>query len=86
MPSVLIEVRQAFDREREVRIIDAVHGALIEAFKIPVNDKNVRLLVQKPIDLRARRIACSPSFTRTSALMRSLVAPWMRNASFINAL
>jgi phenylpyruvate tautomerase PptA (4-oxalocrotonate tautomerase family) len=55
MPSVLIEVRQAFDREREVRIINAVHGALIEAFKIPTNDQNVRLLVHEP-----HRFACPP--------------------------
>lgn len=35
MPSSLIEVRRPYGREDEVALIDAVHGALVAAFKIP---------------------------------------------------
>ena len=55
MPSVLIEVRQHYSSEREAALIDAVHSALREAFKILPEDKNVRLLVHEP-----HRFACPP--------------------------
>ena len=59
MPSVLIEVRQQFPREKELQIIDAVHAALQSAFRIPAVDKNVRLLVHEP-----HRFACPPDRCR----------------------
>ncbi len=59
MPSVLIEVRTSHERDVEIRIINAVHGALREAFRIPENDRNVRLLVHEP-----HRFACPPDRTR----------------------
>jgi hypothetical protein len=52
---VLIEVHSAFPAEREVQITDAVHEALKSAFRIPANDKNVRLVVHEP-----HRLACPP--------------------------
>ena len=55
MPSVLIEVRRQYTQEEETAIIDAVHGALREAFKIMLGDKNVRLIVHEP-----HRFACPP--------------------------
>ncbi|GAB7078782.1 tautomerase family protein [Megalodesulfovibrio paquesii] len=55
MPSVLIEVRQAYPRETEEGIMEAVHTALRESFKIKPNDRNVRLLVHEP-----HRFACPP--------------------------
>ncbi|MFL0180531.1 tautomerase family protein [Mycobacterium sp. SMC-15] len=48
MPTVLIEVRRRYEPAEEVAIIDAVHGALVTAFQIPVKDKNVRLVVHEP--------------------------------------
>ncbi|MGX9672644.1 tautomerase family protein [Mycobacterium sp. HM-7] len=48
MPSSLIEVRRQYGRSDEVAIIDAVHGALVAAFQIPVGDKHVRLVVHEP--------------------------------------
>jgi phenylpyruvate tautomerase PptA (4-oxalocrotonate tautomerase family) len=48
MPSSLIEVRRRYSRPDEAAIIDAVHGALVAAFQIPVGDKHVRLLVHEP--------------------------------------
>lgn len=48
MPHVLIETRRERPEAEEVAIIDAVHGALLRAFRIPANDRHVRLLVHQP--------------------------------------
>ena len=48
MPSVLIEVRRQYTLEQEVALMEAVHRALREAFKIGPGDKNVRLIVHEP--------------------------------------
>lgn len=55
MPSVLIEVRQQYTPEIESEIMEAVHAALREAFKILPGDRNVRLLVHEP-----HRFQCPP--------------------------
>lgn len=55
MPSVLIEVRQKYPLEREIALMEAVHAALREAFKILPGDRNVRLVVHEP-----HRFACPP--------------------------
>ena len=56
MPSVLIEVRKRYTQEQETGLIEAVHGALVEAFKIKSGDRNVRLAVHEP-----HRFACPPA-------------------------
>lgn len=48
MPTVLIEVCRHYSQAEEVAVIDAVHGALVEAFQIPAQDKNVRLVAHEP--------------------------------------
>ena len=48
MPSSLIEVRRQYSRSDEVALIDAVHDALVAAFRIPVGDKHVRLVAHEP--------------------------------------
>ena len=58
MPGVVIEVRRTYSTDEEVAIIDAVHGALVAAFRIPPGDKHVRLLVHEP-----HRFACPPHLT-----------------------
>jgi phenylpyruvate tautomerase PptA (4-oxalocrotonate tautomerase family) len=55
MPATLIEVRRSYGPEQEVAIIDAVHAALVSSFKIPPEDKTVRLVAHEP-----HRMACSP--------------------------
>ena len=55
MPSVLIEVRKQYTQEQEVALMEAVHAALREAFKILPSDRNVRLVVHEP-----HRFACPP--------------------------
>jgi phenylpyruvate tautomerase PptA (4-oxalocrotonate tautomerase family) len=55
VPSVLIEIRRAIPAEEECRLMEAVHSALREAFKILPGDRNVRLIVHDP-----HRFACPP--------------------------
>ena len=55
MPSVLIEVRQQRSAQEETAIMEAVHLALREAFKIKADDKHVRLVVHEP-----HRFVCPP--------------------------
>lgn len=55
MPSVLIEVRKHYEPVIEIKLMDAVHAALQEAFKILPTDKNVRLIAHEP-----HRFACPP--------------------------
>jgi phenylpyruvate tautomerase PptA (4-oxalocrotonate tautomerase family) len=59
MPAALIEVRRQYSAVEEVALIDAVHGALVAAFRIPPEDKSVRLIVHEP-----HRFACSPNRTK----------------------
>lgn len=55
MPSVLIEVRQQYSVKTEKALMEAVHSALRECFKILPSDRNVRLLVHEP-----HRFECPP--------------------------
>ena len=48
MPWALIEVRRQWSGEEETAIIDAVHAALVAAFRIPAKDRHVRLQVHEP--------------------------------------
>jgi phenylpyruvate tautomerase PptA (4-oxalocrotonate tautomerase family) len=55
MPSVLIEVRRTHTPEQETALMEAVHAALVSAFRILPSDRNVRLMVHEP-----HRFACPP--------------------------
>ncbi|MHB8423052.1 MAG: tautomerase family protein [Leptospirales bacterium] len=55
MPSVLIEVRKRYSQEQEIALMEAVHTALREAFRILPHDKHVRLIVHEP-----HRFLCPP--------------------------
>lgn len=48
MPHAKIEVRRRWSVAEEVGIIDAVHSALVAAFRIPEKDKHIRLVVHEP--------------------------------------
>ncbi|OZG72339.1 tautomerase family protein [Hahella sp. CCB-MM4] len=48
MPSVLIETRQEYSSDIEEGMMEAVHSALRENFKILPHDRNVRLISHKP--------------------------------------
>ena len=55
MPSTTIEIRRCCTPDEEVRLIEAVQAALIEGFRIPVDDRCVRLLAHAP-----HRFICPP--------------------------
>ncbi|WP_328999760.1 tautomerase family protein [Kribbella sp. NBC_00709] len=59
MPTTQIEVRREYSEAEEVALIDAVHEAVVTAFQIPPQDKDVRLVVHAP-----HRFACSPRLTQ----------------------
>jgi phenylpyruvate tautomerase PptA (4-oxalocrotonate tautomerase family) len=59
MPTALIEVRRPYSAAQEVAMMDAVHGALVAAFRIPAQDKDIRLIAHEP-----HRFACSPRHSR----------------------
>jgi phenylpyruvate tautomerase PptA (4-oxalocrotonate tautomerase family) len=59
MPSTSIEVRRQYTRDEEVALIDAVHAALVTAFKIPAADRCVRLVSHEP-----HRWAVSPKLAQ----------------------
>lgn len=59
MPSSLVEVRRRYTEAEEIAIIDAVHDSLVAAFKIPPQDKHVRLVAHEP-----HRFAHSPNLAR----------------------
>ncbi|GAB11832.1 hypothetical protein GOARA_089_00140 [Gordonia araii NBRC 100433] len=48
MPHALIEVRRNWSVDEEIAIIDAVHEALVTAFRIPEGDKHIRLIAHEP--------------------------------------
>ena len=59
MPAILIEVRKDYNEEEGMKLIDAVHSAMVTAFQIPIEDKTIRLLVHPPY-----RFAVSPTKTK----------------------
>jgi phenylpyruvate tautomerase PptA (4-oxalocrotonate tautomerase family) len=48
MPASIIEVCRVYSSEEEVALMSSVHEALVDAFRIPQKDRNVRLLVHEP--------------------------------------
>jgi len=59
MPSVLIEVRKSYAPEQETALMEAVHAALVSAFRILPTDRNVRLVAHEP-----HRFACPPDLAQ----------------------
>ena len=48
MPSIAIEVRREYTPEEEAALMEAVHAALVEAFRVSPVHRNVTLTVHKP--------------------------------------
>lgn len=48
MPDVLIEVRAGWLGRRKPQFLDAIHAALVEAIRIPRDDKVMRLVEHAP--------------------------------------
>ena len=56
MPAVQIDIRQQYSNEIELKIIDAVQLSIVNAFKIPAIDRDIRLYVHQP-----HRFQCPPN-------------------------
>lgn len=48
MPKALVEVRRSYRDEEASAILDAVHRALVVAFRIPEEDRGARLVEHQP--------------------------------------
>lgn len=48
VPIATIEVRRSYTQAQEIRIIDAVHAALVEGLKIPDRTITVRFIAHEP--------------------------------------
>ncbi|MFT3662176.1 MAG: tautomerase family protein [Gordonia sp. (in: high G+C Gram-positive bacteria)] len=63
MPHAQIEVRRRWSHDDEIALIDAVHDSLVAAFRIPENDKHIRLVVHEP-----HRFAAPPNLAQPEYL------------------
>lgn len=50
MPDVLVEVRGSWLGPKKSQFLDAIHAALVEAIKIPRDDKVLRFVAHAPED------------------------------------
>lgn len=48
MPSTTIDVRTSYTQAQEVAITEAVQSALVQAFKIPLDDRSIVLVAHLP--------------------------------------
>ena len=55
-------MRRQYSEEQEVALIDAVQSALLDAFRSPPGDRDLRLLTHAP-----HRFACPPSCAQPEA-------------------
>lgn len=89
MPEAQIEVRRAYAPAQEQQLMDALHGALREAFQIPEWDRIVRLIVHEPHRFQVSpRLSDPDRFTlvtidgfsgRSGVAKRALYAAIVRN-------
>lgn len=56
MPSVVIETCRSRTSDQEQAMMNAVHTALVAAFKIPSHDRDIRLIAHEP-----HRFLCPPN-------------------------
>ena len=48
MPMILIEIGNKYTKEKEIALMQAVHSALLETFKVTLHAINTRLIVHEP--------------------------------------
>lgn len=62
MPSAIIEVRRSYAREQEAYLLESVHGAIVEAFKVSPSNRNVTLVVHEPHRFLGRPDCATPEW------------------------
>lgn len=55
MPSICIHVRRGYTEAEEIAIMNAVHAALVSAFGVGADDRNIMLIAHAP-----HRFMCPP--------------------------
>lgn len=48
MPVIQIDIRKQYTEAQEIELIELVHKAIQESFKIPEDDRDIRLVVHLP--------------------------------------
>jgi phenylpyruvate tautomerase PptA (4-oxalocrotonate tautomerase family) len=70
MPMTKIELGQPWAAEEKQRLVDVVHGAMVEALKIPVHDKLIRIQEYGPGDFIVQP-ECSQNYVLVEICMFS---------------
>lgn len=60
MPSATVEVRRAYTPEQETALLEMVHAAIVEAFRVSPVNRNVTLVVHAPHRFLGRLECPSP--------------------------
>ena len=60
MPSATVEIRRTYTQEEESGILEAVHSAIVEAFKVSPVHRNVTLVVHAPRRFLGRTDCAEP--------------------------
>jgi phenylpyruvate tautomerase PptA (4-oxalocrotonate tautomerase family) len=72
MPSAIVEVRRDYTPEQETWLLQSVHDALVQAFRVAPDNRNVTLTVHPPHRFLGRPDAPSPErLTNVSIFLRA---------------
>ena len=62
MPSAIVEVRRSYSQEQETYLLESVHDAIVEAFKVSPVHRNVTLVVHEPHRFLGRTDCATPQW------------------------
>lgn len=62
MPSAIVEVRRTYPPEQETALLEAVHAAIVEAFRVSPVNRNVTLVVHAPHRFLGRPECSAPEY------------------------
>lgn len=62
MPSAIVEVRRNYPPEQETYLLQSVHEAIVQAFKVSPVHRNVTLLVHEPHRFLGRTDCATPEW------------------------
>jgi hypothetical protein len=78
MPSAIVEVRRSYPPEQETALLETVHAAIVEAFRVAPANRNVTLVVHAPHRFLGRPDSSAPEYLTNVTLYvlpgRSLAA------------
>ena len=62
MPSAIVEVRRSYSPEQEAYLLESVHDAIVQAFKVSPVHRNVTLVVHEPHRFLGRTDCATPEW------------------------